>query len=97
MQPADAPSMRRVTVVLERWPIGLALGVRPAIVIEGLSQPTQWGEGTWLLPADRPTTVAVYLHLRGITWGRATRELLPSEQPRLRYRFGFVRGRLSTS
>ena len=97
MQPHDAQSMRRVTITLTRWPIGLAIGVKPTIVIEGRSQPTQWGEGTWLLPADRPTTIGVYLHFRGITWGRATRELLPTDHPRLRYWFGFARGRLSTS
>jgi len=96
MQPDDAQSMRRVTVVLERWPIGLALGVKPTIVIEGLSQPTQWGEGTWLLPADRATTVGVYLHTRGITWGRASRELLPTDEPRLVYRFGLARGRFTS-
>jgi hypothetical protein len=96
MQPDDAQSMRRVTVVLERWPVGLALGVRPTIVIEGRSQPTQWGEGTWLLPADRATTVGVFLHVRGVIWGRASRELLPTDEPQLHYRFGLVRGRFTS-
>ena len=97
MQPDDAQPMRRVTITLSRWPIGLATGVKPTIVIEGRSQPTQWGEGTWLLPAERATTIRVFLHFRGVTWGRASHELDPADAPRLHYRFRFARGRFSTS
>ncbi len=60
---------RRLTITLWRGPW---LGVRPTIVIEGRGQPTQWGTGTWQVPAKGPTTVGVYLHVRGVTWGRAT-------------------------
>lgn len=60
---------RRITITLRRGPW---LGVRPTIVMAGRGQPAQWGSGTWQVDADEPATIAVYLHWRGITWGRAT-------------------------
>jgi hypothetical protein len=73
--------------------------MRPTIVIEGRGQPTQWGTGTWQVPADRATTVTVFLHWRGITWGTASRSVAPGDAPGLRYRAPWLPGlpgRIST-
>ena len=95
MTPVDPPAMRRVTVTLRRSALAPALGVRPTIVIEGRSQPTQWGEGTWLLPADRTSEVRVYLYWRGLTWGRASRQLAPDDPATLTYRLGMLGARFA--
>lgn len=77
------PTTRRLTITLKR---GLWLGIRPTIVVEGRGQPTQWGTGTWQVPADQIVTVSVFLHVRGVTWGRASRTLDPLDCGALTYR-----------
>ena len=81
-----APSTRRVTVDLRRPLFAPYFALRPTIVIEGRAQPTQWGVGTWQLPADRDTEVGVFLFSWGVTTGRATVILKPADAPALRYR-----------
>ena len=82
----STPTTRRVTITLRKWPFVLYFGLRPTIVIEGRGQPTQWGTGTWQLPADRDATVEVFLHRAGFTYGRATFVLDPSGEPSIEYR-----------
>jgi hypothetical protein len=78
--------VRRVSIDIRTPPLRLTLGFRPTIVIAGRGQPTQWGVGTWQLPADAHNTIVVYLHLRGITVGRAEYVLRPTDDPALEYR-----------
>ena len=91
---------RRVSIDLRKWPLAPYFGLRPTIVIEGRAQPTQWGVGTWQLPADSDTEVRVFLYRFGVTSGRASVTLKPTDAPALRYRapwLPFLRGRLSPS
>ncbi len=74
---------RRLAITLRRGPW---LGIRPTIVVEGRGQPTQWGTGTWQVPADRPTEVTVFLHWHGLSWARASITLSPTDAPALVYR-----------
>jgi hypothetical protein len=88
---------RRVSIDLRRPPLAPYFGLRPTIVIEGRAQPTQWGVGTWQLPADRDAEVGVFLYRFGATSGRASRTLRPTDAPALRYRapwLPFLRGRI---
>ena len=89
------PPTRRVSIDLRKPPLAPYFGLRPTIVIEGRAQPTQWGVGTWQLPADRDTEVTVFLYRLGATSGRASRTLRPTDAPALRYRapwLPFLRG-----
>ena len=95
MQPES--STRRVTVDLHRPVLAPYFGLRPTIVIEGRAQPTQWGVGTWQLPADRDSEVAVFLYRFGVTSGRASVTLRRTDAPSLVYRapwLPFLRARL---
>lgn len=88
---------RRVSIDLRGGALGL-IGIRPTIVIEGRAQPTQWGVGTWQLPADSDSEVRVFLYRFGVTWGRASATLRPADAPALRYRapwLPFLPGKLS--
>ncbi|MGV8884831.1 MAG: hypothetical protein ACOH1T_04485 [Microbacteriaceae bacterium] len=95
MMPDAAKPVRRVTITLARSPFSLAFGVRPTIVIEDRAQPSQWGTGTWQLPADRDTEISVFLHFRGLTWGRARLVLHPEDIGRLTYRCVWLRARIT--
>jgi hypothetical protein len=44
---------------------------RPTVEFEGRGQPAQWGTGTWQLPAERPTTIKVFLFNRLWKFGAA--------------------------
>ena len=87
------PPTRRVSIDLRRWPLGIYFGLKPTIVIEGRAQPTQWGVGTWQLPADRDAEIAVFLYQAGMTWGRAAITLRPDDAPALEYRAPWLRFR----
>jgi hypothetical protein len=65
-------SRRRVTIELRRPRSRLHFGIRPTIVVDGTTQPTQWGVGTWQVDADRETTIEVFLYVAGVTFGRAS-------------------------
>jgi hypothetical protein len=87
---------RRITVTLVKPWFALYWGIKPTLVIAGLGQPAQWGEGTWLVPDDRPSTIGVFLFNRMWRFGRAELELHPQDSA-LTYRapvLPFLRGRL---
>lgn len=83
---SQPPATRRMAITLRRWPLNIYLGFRPTIVVEGRGQPTQWGEGTWQVPADRETTVSVFLFRAGLRFGKAEHVLKPADEPALEYR-----------
>lgn len=87
---------RRITLDLRPWPLRLTLGVRPTVVVNGRTEPAQWGVGTWLVPADRPVAVAVFAFVAGIRWGYARFTADPDAE-RIEYRaplLPFMRGRM---
>lgn len=87
---------RRVELTLHKPWFALYAGVRPTLVIDGRGQPVQWGVGTWQLPADAPSTLAVYLFNRVWRFGRAEVTVMP-EHPAILYRapaLPFTRGRM---
>ncbi|MBM7476367.1 hypothetical protein [Curtobacterium herbarum] len=61
MTEAPLPSgttRRRVELRLhEPW---FAWGARPTVVVDGVSQPAQWGSGTWALPDAGSVEFAVF-------------------------------------
>lgn len=65
-------SIRRVTIELRRPRLRLHFGIRPTVVVDGITQPTQWGVGTWQVDADRETPMEVFLYIAGVTFGRAS-------------------------
>lgn len=67
-------STRRVTIDLRRPRLNLLFGVRPTIVINGSTQPTQWGVGTWQCDAEHDS-VEVFLFVAGVAFGRASTHL----------------------
>lgn len=96
--PADAPGTRRVEIVLHKPWYALWVGVRPTLVVDGISQPVQWGVGTWQLPADRAARLGVYLYNRLWRFGRAEVQLEPQHPPAVRYlapALPFLRGRFT--
>jgi len=90
---------KRISIDLRRWPLRLTFGVRPTIVIDGRTEPAQWGVGTWLVPADRPVQVSVFMFVVGIRFGEAT-GTLGTMDARLTYRapwLAFRPGRVVTA
>lgn len=82
----EAPvGSRRLELVLRRSRFHLLPGVRPTVVIAGRGQPAQWGHGTWLVPADAPVEIGVFLFNRVWRFGEASQTVLP-EHTRLVYR-----------
>lgn len=77
---------RRIELTLRRPWFALYAGIRPTLVIGGRGQPTQWGHGTWQVPADEPVTLGVYLFNRGWRFGAAEVTLQPGDAPTLSYR-----------
>ena len=74
----------------------LYAGIRPTLVIGGRGQPTQWGLGTWQVPADESVTLGVFLFNRLWRFGEAEFTLDP-DTSRLEYRapaLPFTPGRL---
>lgn len=87
---------RRIQIALHKPWFALYAGIRPTLVIDGRGQPTQWGLGTWQLPAGA-TVVGVYLFNRLWRFGQAELALEPDQQPDLTYSapaFPFLRGRI---
>lgn len=75
----------------------LYAGVRPTLVIEGRGQPTQWGLGTWQVPADRAVMLEVYLFNRVWRFGQAEISFDAIDTAALVYRapaLPFLRGRI---
>lgn len=65
-------------------------------MIDGRTEPAQWGVGTWLIAADRPVALTVFLFVAGIRFGSASYTVSPDDA-RVEYRapvLPFLRGRL---
>jgi hypothetical protein len=77
---------RRIELTMHRPRFALYAGIRPTLVIAGRGQPTQWGDGTWQVPTDRPAIIGVYLYNRLWRFGRAEYVLDPDEESALEYR-----------
>lgn len=90
---------RRLTIDLRRSPLRVSFGIRPTVVVDGRTEPAQWGVGTWQVAADRPVEVTVFLFLAGIRFGMATCSVAPGDA-RIVYRapaLPFLRGRLGAA
>ena len=98
MSAAHAAS-RRIELTLHKPWFALYAGVKPTLVIDGRGQPTQWGLGTWQVPADRPVTLGVFLFNRLWRFGQAEFTLEPDDPPAVVYRapaLPFTAGRMRT-
>ena len=87
---------RRLTLDLRPWPLRVTFGVRPTVVVDGRTEPAQWGVGTWLIAADRPVEVTVFLFVAGIRFGVAS-HAVDAAETRLEYRAPWLpvlRGRM---
>lgn len=87
---------RRLALDLRPWPLRVTFGVRPTVVVDGRTEPAQWGVGTWQVAADRPVEVTVFLFVAGIRVGAASHTVSASET-RVEYRapvLPFLAGRL---
>lgn len=88
---------RRIQLTLHKPWFALYWGIKPTLVIGGHGQPTQWGSGTWQVPADEPVVIGAFLFNRAWRFGRAEFELEPGQTPALVYRapaLPFLRGRM---
>jgi hypothetical protein len=88
---------RRIELTMHRPRFALYAGIRPTLVIGGRGQPTQWGLGTWQVPADESVVIGVYLFNRLWRFGQAEFTLAPEDHSALEYRaplLPFLAGRL---
>lgn len=88
---------RRIELTLRKPWFALYARIRPTLVIDGRGQPSQWGLGTWQVPADRTVEVGVFLFNRLWRFGQAEFALEPDQPPSLVYRaptLPFLRGRI---
>lgn len=85
---ADAapPASRRIEITFHRPMLALYARIRPTLVIGGRGQPTQWGLGTWQVPADETVVIGVYLFNRLWRFGRAESVLEPGDSAGIVYR-----------
>lgn len=93
----DPGVSRRIELTLHKPWFALYARIKPTLVIEGRGQPTQWGLGTWQVPADRTVVIGVFLFNRLWRFGQAEFELEPDHTPSLVYRapaLPFLRGRI---
>ncbi|MDL5350695.1 hypothetical protein [Microbacterium sp. zg-YB36] len=93
--PIDAS--RRVELTLRKPWFALYARIRPTLVIAGRGQPTQWGVGTWQVPADETVVLGVFLFNRIWRFGQAEFAIEPGDAPSLEYRapaLQFGRGRI---
>ena len=87
---------RRIELTMHKPWFALYAGIRPTLVIAGRGQPTQWGLGTWQVPADDPVVLGVFLFNRMWRFGQAEHTLTP-EDTALEYRapaLPFLPGRI---
>lgn len=75
---AEAPS-RRIELTMHKPCFALYAGIRPTLVLAGRGQPTQWGLGTWQVPADETVTLGVFLFNRLWRFGQAEHTLAPDD------------------
>jgi hypothetical protein len=94
---ADDPATRRIELTLHKPWFALYWGIKPTVVLGGRGQPSQWGLGTWQLPAGSTVVVGVFLFNRAWRFGQAEFALDPQHAPALVYRapvLPFLRGRI---
>ena len=84
--PTTPPRDRRIHLTLHKPRLALYARIKPTLVLGGRGQPTQWGEGTWLVPADRTVTIGVFLFNRMWRFGHAEITLSPDDTSALEYR-----------
>lgn len=77
---------RRIELTLTKPWFALYIAPKPTLVIAGRGQPTQWGLGTWQVPADAAVTIGVFLFNRVWRFGQAEFVLDPDHAPSIRYR-----------
>lgn len=90
-------NVRRIELTMRKPRFALYAGIRPTLIIGGNGQPTQWGLGTWQVPADDTVTIGVFLFNRLWRFGQAEFTLEPDDASALEYRapmLPFLRGRL---
>lgn len=96
----DHEATRRIDLLLRKPRLALYAGIKPTLVIGGRGQPTQWGRGTWQVPADRTVTIGVFLFNRVWRFGQADFTLAPEDSEALEYRaplLPFLPGRIRHS
>ncbi len=74
---------RRIRLTLRKPRVGLL--PKPTVVIDGRGQPAQWGTGTWVVSADEPAVVGVFLFARGLRFGEAEATVSPGDEGVLTY------------
>lgn len=92
---AEIPG-RRIELTMHRPWFALYAGIRPTLVIAGRGQPTQWGTGTWQVPADESAAIGVFLFNRMWRFGQAE-HTLTTDDTALEYRapaLPFLPGRI---
>lgn len=88
---------RRIELTMRRPRLALYAWVKPTLVLGERGQPTQWGLGTWQIPADRSVTIGVFLFNRIWHFGQAEITLDADDTTAWEYRapvLPFGRGRL---
>ncbi|MBD7956820.1 hypothetical protein H9651_04160 [Microbacterium sp. Sa4CUA7] len=100
-RPADPlaaeAATRRIELTFRKPRFALYARIRPTLVIGERGQPTQWGVGTWQVPADRAVVIGVFLFNRVWRFGEARYTLAPGDAPALEYRapvLPFGRGKM---
>lgn len=94
---APTPSSRRIELTFRKPWCALYARIRPTLVIAERGQPTQWGLGTWQVPADETVVIGMYLFNRVWRFGQAELVLEPGDAPSVEYRapwLPFGRGRI---
>lgn len=89
-------STRRIELTMRKPWFALYAGIRPTLVIAGRGQPTQWGVGTWQVPADETAVIGVFLFNRMWRFGQAE-HTLAADDAALEYRapaLPFLPGRI---
>ena len=88
---------RRIELTFRKPRFALYARIRPTLVIGERGQPTQWGVGTWQVPADRAVVIGVFLFNRVWRFGQAEFTLPPGGATSLVYRaplLPFGRGKM---
>jgi hypothetical protein len=95
-QPGE--NVRRIELTLRKPQLALYGRIKPTLVIGERGQPTQWGHGTWQVPADRSATIGVYLFNRMWRFGQAEATIDADDASAWDYRaprLPFLRGKLT--
>ncbi|MCS3843513.1 hypothetical protein [Microbacterium sp. AK031] len=94
---ANSRATRRIELTMHKPWFAMYAAVRPTLVIAGRGQPTQWGLGTWQVPAEETVTIGVFLFNRVWRFGQAEFTLESRHAASLTYRapaLPFLPGRI---